>query len=297
MKGEDLGIDMLLLSATLIWGLKPTMMKIGLKYMPPQDYNAARLIIASVTSWIFVLWSRKHKKISKRDITKILFISVCGFFIFQWFYTLGVSKTTAGNASVIMAAVPLIVAGINHLTGIENIRRNVYIGIGISSVGIIFVILGTGGFGLTPANIKGSLYMFASSTAYAIYTVFSRSLTGKYPARQITAYVITITTVISLLFSDFSISSYSITGSLVLSLLYTGVVAMYLGNYFWMIGIKKAGSSKVSMFNNLTPVFSIASAGIILKEGFTMVQFLGAAVILAGVYISRYGVPVLERKE
>jgi drug/metabolite transporter (DMT)-like permease len=38
----------------------------------------------------------------------------------------------------------------------------------------------------------------------------------------------------------------------------------------------------------LTPVFSVISAAIFLKEDFTAMQFLGAVIIFVGLYISVY---------
>jgi drug/metabolite transporter (DMT)-like permease len=289
-------IEFILILVTIIWGIKPTAIKIGLRDIDPIDYNVLRLIVATIAAWFSVTVGRKYKPVKKGDIKNILFISVCGFFIFQWFYGIGIGKTTAGNTSIIMGAVPLLVAGVNIITGMESTGKSTYLGMVVSLIGLIVVILGTGEVGLTPDNIIGSLYILISSVGYAIYMVFSKPLTKKYSSNQITAYAITITTILTIMFSGLDINPYRTTTSLILSLIYSGVVAMYLGNYIWTWAIKRSNSTRVSIYNNLTPIFSVVSAGIFLGESFTFIQLIGAGIIVAGLCISNCRKIVIERQ-
>lgn len=286
---KNLYIEILLLIGSIILGVKPVVMKIGLRYIPVSDYNVLRLLAAVVSSWLALAIARDYKKVKKQDIKNILFISICGFFVFQWFYALGISKTTAGNTSVTMGTVPLLVGAVNQITGIEKAKREVMLGMGVSFIGLLFVILGTGGIGLTPENLKGGLYILISAIGYSVYIVFSKPLTMKYSANQITAYSITITALISILFTDFNFGEYKLSWQLILSILYVGAGAMYLGNYIWMLGIKKIGSNRVANYNNITPLFAVITAWLFLNEEFTLVQMVGGGIILIGLLISKYG--------
>lgn len=288
MKEKDRYMELFLIAATIIWGIKPTAMKIGLRYMPVGDYNVLRLVVAAAAAWITVAISKDYKKVSKSDVKNILFVSLCGFFIFQWFYAVGINKTTAGNTSIIMGILPLIVGVINHMTGIEKISKEVLTGMIVSFTGLILVIVGTGKVGLTPENLLGGFYILISVSGYAIYNVFSRTLTKKYSANQLTAYAITIATIATLLFTDLNVKEYKFSIPLIISILYVGAVAMYLGNYIWMLGIKKVGSNRVAVYNNLTPVFSVAIAGLLLGEEFTFTQLIGSVIIFLGLYIGKY---------
>ncbi len=287
LKLKNVKTDAMLLSAAFIWGLKPAMMKIGLMDMKVKDYNSARLIIAALVSWIVVLAGGGHKRIERKDIPNIFFVAVGGFFIFQWFYAIGIIKTTASGASLIMGTVPLMVALINKLVGHDKGGKEIYIGGVVSLLGLILVLTGAGGVGTVVRNIRGSFYIFISAAAYSIYTVFVKPLTKKYPVNQITAYCITITAFITLGITGIGFIKYKPTLRLVFSLVYTGAIAMYLGNFIWMWGIRKAGSIRVSIYNNVTPVFSVIAAGIILDESFTMLQLMGMIIIFLGIYIGR----------
>ena len=281
-------IDTLLIFVTMIWGLKPTIMKASFIQISPMQYNVWRIIFAAVSSWIFLFAGGAHVKVHKEDIKQILLISVCGFFIFQWLYAIGLSKTTAGNASIIMGTLPLIVAVINHFSGHEKINRQKAVGISISFIGIMIVIIGTGTVAFAIDNITGGIYIFISAIGYAIYMVFSKPLSTKYPPKQITAYAITVSAVLILIFSGFDINVEAMTMPLFFSLLYTGLIAMYFANFLWTWAIKRSNSSKVSLYNNLTPAFSIVFAALFLREKIGIIQFFGILVIFIGLYVSIY---------
>lgn len=281
-------VDLLLVLVTVIWGIKPTIIKIGLFDISAVQYNVWRVIFATGASWIFLGISGEHKVMERKDIKNILFISVCGFFIFQWFYGIGIGKTTAGNSSIIMGTLPMLVALINHITGFEKMNKIRVLGILTSFIGLILVILGTGTGVLLTENIAGGLYIFTGALGYANYMIFSKSLTIKYSPKQITAYAITISAVLIILFSGFDINLRSMNISLLFSLLFSGVIAMFLANYLWTWAIQRSSSGRVAIYNNLTPVFSVISASIVLKEDFTTVQFLGTMIIFLGLYISIY---------
>jgi drug/metabolite transporter (DMT)-like permease len=60
--------------------------------------------------------------------------------------------------------------------------------------------------------------------------------------------------------------------------------------------VKKVGSAKTGIYGNLTPILAIFFAGRILGERLSVLQVVGAAVTLAGVYLTRSGYRFFERK-
>ena len=62
---------------------------------------------------------------------------------------------------------------------------------------------------------------------------------------------------------------------------------MCLCNFLWIWGTGIIGTSRVAIFNNLSPVFAVITAYLLLGETFGIVQTVGAAGVFAGVYITR----------
>lgn len=278
----------LLILVTVIWGLKPVVMKIGLFYMSPIQYNVFRMMFAATGGWATLLSVGRIEPIEKKDYKLLILITVLGFFVFQWFYGLGIGKTTSGNASIIMGTVPLMVVVMNHIFKIKRMTKTKMMGISVSIIGLCLIIASGGEVGQLKDNIIGMSYIFISAVGYSIYMVFSKSLTIKYSPRQITVYAITITAVLITVFSGFDIYLGALTPVPIATLIYTGVIAMFVGNFIWTWAIKRTSSSKVAVFNNLTPVFSLAFGYALLNEKIGVFQIIGAGVIFLGLYISNY---------
>jgi drug/metabolite transporter (DMT)-like permease len=80
------------------------------------------------------------------------------------------------------------------------------------------------------------------------------------------------------------------------AILYAGLVAIFLCFIIWYASVKAVGSAKTGVYSNLTPILAIFIAGLVLGERLAAVQAVGAAVTLAGVYLTRSGYRFFERK-
>ena len=281
-------IDAVLLLVVIIWGVKPIMIKIGLATISAMQYNVWRLLFATIAAWVSLIISRKEIKLDKRDMFLMIIISVFGFFVFQWFYGIGIAKTTAGNASIVMGILPLNVTILNHLLKIEKITKQKIGGIVISLIGLLLVVSSSGEIGLFYENMVGIIYIFIAAVGYSIYMVFSKYLTKKYSPKVVTTYAITITFVLAISFSGFDIHLNDMNRQLFFSLIYSGVIAMFVANYLWTWAIKKTSSTRVAIYNNLTPVVALVFGAIFLKEKIAILQILGGVFIILSFYVSTY---------
>jgi drug/metabolite transporter (DMT)-like permease len=72
-------------------------------------------------------------------------------------------------------------------------------------------------------------------------------------------------------------------------LAYSALFAIVLGFVFWYTSVQRVGNSRTAVYGNITPVLTALSAHFILGERLSPFQALGAAIILAGVYLTRSG--------
>ena len=72
-----------LLFAAIIWGVNSPVIKLGLQYAPPQPYNIARLLLASLLSFVLLVLSGKYRRMTRADFWALFRISLIGFFVFQ----------------------------------------------------------------------------------------------------------------------------------------------------------------------------------------------------------------------
>jgi len=283
-------VHLILAFVAFLWGLNPPAMKIGLLYVDPMPYNAIRMLVALVVGWVVLRRMTSWQPLRRED-WKVLLVSSIGFFFFQLFFTAGVQITTAGNASLILGCLPVSVAIINHLHRLERIGKLTMIGILVSLAGVVIMVAGTGKeISLGAGHITGALMLLAAQMSYGYYTVFSRRLIPNYSAYQITAYILLNSTGLFLLISLPSVLAtdwQAVPWPGWVSILYSGLFPLCLGNCLWIWGTGILGSTKASLYNNLPPVFAVAIGYLFLGESFGWLQFIGATIIFAGLYIAK----------
>ncbi|MFX0550095.1 DMT family transporter [Hathewaya histolytica] len=286
MKYSNYHVDIILILVSMIWGIKPIVIKGSLGIVTPTEYNVLRILFAAIFSWIFLFLKKDYVPVEKKDVKKIIFVSLVGFFIFQWLYGIGIGKTSAGNTAIIMGVLPILVSLLNHFYGVEKISKRSMLAIFISFIGIVFVIFSPGNINFSRDNMLGGVIIFVSALGYAVYMVFSKGLTNKYPSSEITTFAINITAIMMLIMSGFNINLKAMNFKLFISLLYSGIIAMFIANFLWTYGLSKSKSTtRVSLYNNLNPVFTVIFAYFFLGENITSWTIIGIIAILGGLIL------------
>ena len=80
------------------------------------------------------------------------------------------------------------------------------------------------------------------------------------------------------------------------ALFYSGLFALVISYVIWYSSVKKVGNSKTAIYGNITPVITVFLAYIFLSETITLFQAGGALVIFVGVYLTRSGYQIFEKK-
>ena len=72
-----------------------------------------------------------------------------------------------------------------------------------------------------------------------------------------------------------------------LGLLYSALLALVFGYFFWAYAIQAIGSTRTSLYVNLVPVVATVSAWVWLDERLSPLQLLGAIAVITGITLSR----------
>lgn len=284
-------IELILFVIVVIWGLNTPVMKIGLNAISPLVYNAFRLALAATITLIAMLLTGRYKPMPAKDIKQIAAISVFGIFFNQVFIILGMERTTAGNAALVMAILPVMVALINRLLKIEPISRRMALGIVVSLSGVVFIVLGSDKeISLSGPHLIGATLVMIGQFCYAYYTVLFRQLTYAYSTYQIIATVMTISAILFGLVALpdlMSIQWSAISATAWYSIVFSSTLALSLANFVWIWAVGILGSTKASLYPNLCPVFAIAFAWFFMGETLGFLQAVGAGVTFLGLFLTR----------
>jgi drug/metabolite transporter (DMT)-like permease len=71
------------------------------------------------------------------------------------------------------------------------------------------------------------------------------------------------------------------------ALFYSSVISMGVAYVFWYRGLRVLGPTRTAVYSNLQPIIALLVAWAFLSETPTIFQGVGAATIVAGVFLTR----------
>ncbi len=284
-------VELVLIAAVIVWGINTPVMKIGLMAMDPLVYNTLRLVIAALLAAAALLYSGSYRPMTAADLRQVAAISLFGFFANQVFIVYGMKATTAGNAALVLATLPVQVALLNRVLRIEPLSGRVALGIVVSLAGIILTVLGAGReLSLTGPHVLGALLILLGQCGYAYYSVNFHKLVAGYSLYQTITCVFAISAALFVLISVPALVRLdwaAVPAAGWYSVAYSAVFALALANFAWVWAIKAIGSTRVAIYPNLSPIVSILFAWLWLDESFGLLQAAGAAIIFLGLWLAR----------
>jgi drug/metabolite transporter (DMT)-like permease len=314
MRSRSWRVDALLVLMVLIWGINYSVIKRAFEEIPPQPFNALRLIIASTVFLIAIRMARARARragtvpsvfftphvLTPRDWADLFWLGLVGHCAYQFCFVGGVAATSVSNAALIIGATPVFVAILSALLGRERITPLHWLGAAISITGIYFVVGRSAGFGGT--TFKGDLLVMISVACWAAYTLGATRLIARHSPLFVTGITMAIggipyvaATLPLFVWTDWTVVSLWTWISLVLSAL----LALNLAYLIWYIGVQRIGAARTSMYSNVVPIVAMIVAAVWLGEPLTQTKLAGAAAVVSGVLLTRLGrtpvpVPVEE---
>jgi drug/metabolite transporter (DMT)-like permease len=303
LNGPRIGrTDILIVLVILLWAVNLSVIKIGLRALSPHAFNAIRLSLASL-AYAAVLFARRGspRLARKGDGWKAAGLGLLGITFYQVFFIKAVSVMPASTASVFMGTSPIFIALLATAVAEERISAAGWVGIVISFAGFLLVVAGdNGGLVFTWDAWRGAVLLLLANVCWAGYTVFSKPVLERNSAFRLAAVGTIAGTAVYLPFAVGDLARVEWTRIPWQSwgaIFYAGLVAIFLCFVIWYESVKEVGSAKTGVYSNLTPILAIFFAGLVLGERLAAIQAVGAAVTLAGVYLTRSGYRFFERKD
>lgn len=276
-----------LLTMVVIWGLNFSVVKAALAYIPPLAFNALRFPLASLTVWL-VLRRRGAIPLPRpEDVRRVIVLGLLGNVVYQVAFIVGLDRTRAGNASLLLAASPILTALLSAAAGHERVRPRVWGGVAATLVGMALVVLGgQEGVEIGLGTIAGDLILVVAALAWSIYTVGAKGLIQRYGPVAVTAWTLWIGSVGVVLLGIPQLAGLewsAVPRPSWAAVAYAGVFGIALAYLLWYQGVRYIGNTRTAIYSNLVPVLAIVIAWLWLGEVPGVWQVVGAAVIIGGV--------------
>jgi drug/metabolite transporter (DMT)-like permease len=277
-----------LVLAMTLWASSFIALKVAFQFYHPMVVIFGRMFIASL---VFLLFIRSFRKIRvhKADIPFLLVMAVsepCLYFLFE---AKALENTTASQAGMITAMLPLMVAVGAHFFLQEKVSRRMVTGFGIAIFGACILSLSGNVSAAAPNPVWGNFCEFMAMACATIYTLSLKRLTSSYSPFFLTAFQAFIGSIFFFPFFLFIPGGVPVPMAMVptLAVLYLGTFVT-LGAYgLYNFAVSRIPANQAAAFINLIPVITLFLAWLILNESFTPLQYLGSVLVFLGVFLSQ----------
>ena len=120
-------------------------------------------------------------RLERRAWRRVLLLGLVGNALYQVVFIVGADRTSAQNAALILATVPVFVALLGRLAGLERVRARGWLGIALSLGGMVAVVAGARGaaarggeLAFGGATLAGDLLILGATLLWSLYTVLLR---------------------------------------------------------------------------------------------------------------------------
>jgi drug/metabolite transporter (DMT)-like permease len=287
---SHIGTDLLVLLMAVIWGVNYISVKFATEQMPPLAFNGMRVTIAAFVLVLVSLVMRRGWPDRPTTIA-LLVLGALGNGLYQVFFIEGIARTQAGAAALVLAASPAFIAIIGQMRGVERVTRLRVAGIVASLVGMALVVFGTERvMPRAPITLKGNLLVLAACLCWSFYTVLLKPYTERVDGVRLSTLTMVGGAAPLLLLTGSTIARtpwHALSPLTWSALLYSSIVALVIGYFFWYRGVKILGPTRTAMYSNLQPAVALIAAWPMLGEVPTPLQIVGAVAIMAGVLLTR----------
>lgn len=286
----------LLGAMVFFWSANFVIGKLALRDFPPLLLSGLRVTLAALFM-IPVYWWARRKTVSadatRQDAPMLFILGVCGVALNQFFFVLGLSRTSVAHSAIFIGMTPILVLIIAAVIKQEPMTVWKGIGMGVAITGVI--ILNTrrerGGTGDNPTLLGDFLIVMASLT-FALFTVFGKRFTGRHSSVTVNtfAYVggalalspLTVWQAAQFPFAHVSAQAWA-------SLTYMALFGSVLSYLIYYYALAHFPASRVSALSYLQPILAGLMAATVIGERLTPQVIAGGSVILAGVMMTERG--------
>ena len=251
----------------------------------------ARLLVATLVFLPALCLMGKMERLRKGDLGMMMVLSLWEPFLYMFLETSGVRLVPSSVASIIVATIPLFVPFAMTLVYKERLSVWAVVGVLLSLAGIAAMTLFDPNSTSGDLRPLGLLFLAAAVVVAVIYTLWLVKVLERYKPFTVTTYQNLFAFLyfipVVLLFDHGSLPllsySWGMWGRIAFLGIFCSTGAYVLFNY----GIKAAGASVASVYNNLIPVFTLLLAALLGTESITPMKVVGIASVVAGLFLAQ----------
>ena len=296
--------NLLLVLTAFIWGCAFVAQSVGMDYVGPFTFNAARSILGGIALLPVIYVMNRGKKrdalpdentvknavgkntVEKRQERKTLLLGgiCCGaaLAVASSLQQIGIMYTSAGKAGFITALYILIVPIIGIFLG-KRAGKKVWTGVVLAVVGMYFLCI-NGGFSIA----KGDFYVILCAVGFSVHILVIDYFSPKVDGVRMSCIQFFVSGILcgipALIFEQPKIPEVL---SAWMPILYAGVLSSGVGYTLQIVAQKKTDPTVASLLMSLESVFSVLAGWVILGERLSGRETFGCVLVFAAVILAQ----------
>ena len=291
MQKEKIRNSILLLLTAIIWGTAFVAQSVGMDYIGPFTFNAARFLIGGTVLIPLILYRSKKNPLlrnqsmeEKRKNRKTVWIggiccgiALCGASLLQ---QMGIQHTTVGKAGFITTLYIIIVPLVELLFG-KKIAKKIWVGAVMAVIGLYLLCINEN-FSIG----KGDFLVLICAVLFAVHILVIDHFAPKADGVCLSAVQFfisgTVSAIGAILFENPNVSAML---EAVVPILYAGVMSCGVAYTLQVIGQKDMNPTVASMILSLESVISVLAGWIILGQALSIKEIIGCIIVFMAVVL------------
>lgn len=273
------------------WGVNFVVIKIALGELPPLLLGALRFSVVAFPAVLFI----RRPRVAWRTIVLYGLTISLGQFVFL--FTAMATGMPAGLASLVLQSQAFFTVLIAALVLGERVRRHNVLGMVVAVVGLFLIAEGAP---LGSVPLLAFFLTLVAALSWATGNIVAKGA-GKEDVLGLVVWGALIPPLPFLALSGIIEGPARIQSSLagmtyvgVSAVLYLALVATIIGYVLWGRLLVRHPVSQIAPLSLLVPVIGLVSAAWLLDERMAWVQWLGGAVVMAGLTINVFGPRLMQ---
>lgn len=296
MKKQFKGI-LCLLVATVIWGSTFIAQSVGMDYIGPFTFQAARSTLAVLFLLPVIFFFDKDKKAyfktwSDKKLWKTGILCGIALFIAAGLQQVGLQYTPAGKGGFITTMYVVLVPVLGFFLR-KKVSMNVWISVALSVIGLYLLSCA----GVTEIN-KGDLMMLGCALGFTVQITLVDELAGGLDGLRVNCIQTLVTAVLSAV--AMFLTETPVWNDIIrcwFPLCYAGILSMGVAYSLQIIGQKHLDPTSASLIMGLESAFALFFGWLLLHEQLTSSELLGCGLVFVAVILSQLPENIFKKKK
>ena len=282
-----------LLSAMAIWGFSFLAIKDAVGTIPILSLSFARFAIATVALGLLAL-ARGRLGLSRSNLLRVgglTLLSPVGYFLFE---TYGISMTQASHASILIAAIPIVVYLIAFARRQEPVTWRKTSGILLAFVGVVVIIASSPSE--AGASLVGDLLILGAVLCAALRTTLIVDVLKRISPLQLTFYQFFLS--LFVFGPCVAIDGFGWVGEMTSLLwaevLFLGVGCSAVAFLAMHFALSRLTATRVAVSANTVPLVTLFAEAMLFGVALTPLKLIGTVLTIVGVVTTQLGTPPRE---